>query len=361
MPSAAWRNLSDQSLRDIEMPDAIKRLPVSDTGFPVPWFTQWFLNGKPSVPGVGVPDLRITDFNKRHHSDGTQCWICGEPLGEHKAFLISEDVVKTRVHDEPPSHRDCAIFAAKACPFIVNPQMRRNRKDMPLAVDARSGHPAKYCVWVTNKFAIENRGGRRFWRFGEAEEVLWFSKGKQVAPPPPLAMKRVPALLMENVFDAALCEELIAGFESDGGATGYAGTDANMVIDHEIKERRDWVVTDQAMRTRLTALSGEMILKPLFNATWFRTQKAEKFIVARYDVGGHFTPHVDVTPQTAHRRFAVSLGLNDDYEGGELLFPDFGESFRIGQGDAVVFSCGLMHGVTPVTRGTRYVFLTFLF
>ena len=111
-----------------------------------------------------MPDLRITDFNKRHHSDGTQCWICGEPLGEHKAFLISEDVVKTRVHDEPPSHRDCAIFAAKACPFIVNPQMRRNRKDMPLAVDARSGHPAKYCVWVTNKFAIENRGGRRFWR-----------------------------------------------------------------------------------------------------------------------------------------------------------------------------------------------------
>jgi predicted 2-oxoglutarate/Fe(II)-dependent dioxygenase YbiX len=62
-----------------------------------------------------------------------------------------------------------------------------------------------------------------------------------------------------------------------------------------------------------------------------------------------------------HRRFAVSIGLNDGYEGGELSFPDSQESFRLGLGEAIVFSGRFLHGVTPVLKGMRYVFLMFLF
>jgi predicted 2-oxoglutarate/Fe(II)-dependent dioxygenase YbiX len=89
-------------------------------------------------------------------------------------------------------------------------------------------------------------------------------------------------------------------------------------------------------------------------------------LVARYDAksGGFFRPHRDnTTAGTAHRRFAVTLNLNaGEYEGGDLRFPEFGaRTYRAPTGGAIVFSCGLLHEATPVTRGARYAFLPFLY
>ncbi len=69
------------------------------------------------------------------------------------------------------------------------------------------------------------------------------------------------------------------------------------------------------------------------------------------------------TKGTAHRRFAVSLNLNTgEYEGGLLWFPEFGrQQYAAPAGGAVVFSCSLLHEATPVTSGSRYVFLPFLY
>ena len=76
-----------------------------------------------------------------------------------------------------------------------------------------------------------------------------------------------------------------------------------------------------------------------------------------------FGQHRDDTGNlVAHRRFAVSVPLNDEFDGGGITFPEFGpRSFQAAAGSAIVFSCSLLHKVDPVTRGTRYVFLTFLF
>ena len=49
--------------------------------------------------------------------------------------------------------------------------------------------------------------------------------------------------------------------------------------------------------------------------------------------------------------------LNDDYEGGELYFPDQGIQFKPKAGGAYFFpgDRNYIHGVTEVTSGTRYV------
>ena len=64
-----------------------------------------------------------------------------------------------------------------------------------------------------------------------------------------------------------------------------------------------------------------------------------------------------------HRRLAITITLNPgEYEGGELTLPEFGSTlFRPPTGDALVFGCGLLHVVRPVTRGRRYAFLPFLY
>jgi predicted 2-oxoglutarate/Fe(II)-dependent dioxygenase YbiX len=90
----------------------------------------------------------------------------------------------------------------------------------------------------------------------------------------------------------------------------------------------------------------------------------ERYLVGCYraEDGGHFAAHRDnTTSTTAHRRFAVSINLNDDYEGGEIGFPEYGSRrYRPPPGGAVVFSCSLLHTVSPVTRGRRLAFLPFL-
>src|SRR6185437_3265810 len=91
---------------------------------------------------------------------------------------------------------------------------------------------------------------------------------------------------------------------------------------------------------------------------------ADRILIARYDdAGGYFKRHRDnAAPHTAFREFAVSLNLNTHaYEGGELLFPEYDDHrYNPPAGGAVVFSASLLHEAAPVTRGSRYVLLTFL-
>jgi predicted 2-oxoglutarate/Fe(II)-dependent dioxygenase YbiX len=93
--------------------------------------------------------------------------------------------------------------------------------------------------------------------------------------------------------------------------------------------------------------------------------RIERTIVACYDAAeaAHFRPHRDNTTRgTAHRKFAVTINLNDDYAGGDLAFPEYGPlSHRPPPGAALVFSCSLLHAVAPMRRGRRYAFLPFLY
>jgi predicted 2-oxoglutarate/Fe(II)-dependent dioxygenase YbiX len=91
----------------------------------------------------------------------------------------------------------------------------------------------------------------------------------------------------------------------------------------------------------------------------------DRYIIACYDseTGGHFYRHRDnINAGAQHRRFAVTINLNSDYDGCDLVFPEFGrKTYRAPHGGALVFSCGALHQVTPITRGRRYAFLAFLY
>jgi predicted 2-oxoglutarate/Fe(II)-dependent dioxygenase YbiX len=93
--------------------------------------------------------------------------------------------------------------------------------------------------------------------------------------------------------------------------------------------------------------------------------RMERYIVSCYSAedSGHFRAHRDNTTKgTAHRRFAVSINLNSEFEGGEVSFPEYGpRSFRPPPGGAVIFPCALLHAVSRVTGGRRYAFLPFLY
>jgi len=45
-----------------------------------------------------------------------------------------------------------------------------------------------------------------------------------------------------------------------------------------------------------------------------------------------------------------------------LRFPEYGQaSYRPATGEAAIFSCNLLHEATDVTKGSRYVLLSFMY
>src|SRR5262245_3833667 len=106
------------SVRNVDMPGRIRWLPIDARGFPVPWFVAWFKDGEQVEPGVGLPDFRVADANKMRSALKLRlCWVCGKRLGRHLAFTIGPMCAINRTMSEPPSHYECARFAAQACPF----------------------------------------------------------------------------------------------------------------------------------------------------------------------------------------------------------------------------------------------------
>lgn len=194
---------------------------------------------------------------------------------------------------------------------------------------------------------------------------------RRLPPPGRHAGQETPApvLLLPRVLEPALCERLVAVYEEGGGAeSGFMverGGRTVGVHDESRKRRRDQAIEDPALQAAIRARVVRRIAPEMRKAFQFNPTRIERYIVACYDgaSGGHFRAHRDnTTPATAHRRFAVTINLNDGFEGGELWFPEFGpRRYRPPAGGAVVFSCSLLHEARPVTAGRRYAVLPFLY
>jgi predicted 2-oxoglutarate/Fe(II)-dependent dioxygenase YbiX len=180
---------------------------------------------------------------------------------------------------------------------------------------------------------------------------------------------QAPVLILPNVFEPEFCQKLIDTYEAHGGEESGFMRDVDgktvMVHDHSHKRRRDHIIQDEQLIKQLQARVRRRINPEIAKVHCFTPTRMERYIVSCYTAedAGHFRPHRDNTTNgTAHRRFAVSINLNSDFDGGTLSFPEYGpRSYKMPTGGAVVFSCSLMHAVSPVTRGRRYAFLPFLY
>jgi predicted 2-oxoglutarate/Fe(II)-dependent dioxygenase YbiX len=130
------------------------------------------------------------------------------------------------------------------------------------------------------------------------------------------------------------------------------------------KRRRDHTVEDQQLLRELTRHIGDRVFPELQKAFAFAAGGFEGFKIGCYTAEdrGHFEAHRDnLSTATAHRRFGLTLNLNDDYDGGELRFPEYGPTrYRPAAGEALVFSGTHLHEVLPVERGRRFVLLSFV-
>jgi predicted 2-oxoglutarate/Fe(II)-dependent dioxygenase YbiX/peroxiredoxin len=178
-----------------------------------------------------------------------------------------------------------------------------------------------------------------------------------------------PALIVPRVFSFELCDFLVQFYEQQGGVDSGFQFDVagktTTISDWRLKRRSDVPVAAPEVRDLVRGQIVRRLLPQIEQNFQFKATRMDRYIVACYDaeVGGHFHRHRDnVNAGAQHRRFAVSINLTNNFEGCDLTFPEFGrKTYRPPEGGALVFSCGALHQVTPVTKGRRYAFLAFLY
>ncbi|MCS7032949.1 MAG: 2OG-Fe(II) oxygenase [Phycisphaerae bacterium] len=212
----------------------------------------------------------------------------------------------------------------------------------------------------------------RLWRNaageGVAREVLEAARAWLNREPERDIIQHAPVLLIPNVLPPELCRRLIELWETHNEESGFMKQIDGKTVgvtDPTHKIRRDHYMSAGPDHDAVKHYLAQRVLPEIRKAFSFEVTRREDFRIACYDAsrGGYFRAHRDnTTDGTAHRRFAMSLLLNDDYEGGYLRFPEFGRHrYRPPAGAACVFSCSLLHEATDVTAGRRFVLLSFFY
>lgn len=111
--------------------------------------------------------------------------------------------------------------------------------------------------------------------------------------------------------------------------------------------------------------------KPILDANYqyfdFEIEGSLEFHILKYEVGGHYNLHCDigntrtVSVSSETRKLSFSVFLNEDFEGGDLVFSGIPSEHYMKPdtpcktGDIIVFPSYLYHEVKPVTSGVRWV------
>lgn len=160
----------------VPIPAHMARLPRDHHGRPIPWFAAEI---------DGERDFRVVEPQRKYDAVFFDlCWVCGEKLGRYRAYTIGPMCCINRISAEPPTHVDCAHYAAQACPFLVTPQMRRRETHLPDGVVEPGGvmvrrNPGAVLVWVTRVKTTPVRVEHDLlFDVGEAEELHWYCEGR---------------------------------------------------------------------------------------------------------------------------------------------------------------------------------------
>jgi peroxiredoxin/predicted 2-oxoglutarate/Fe(II)-dependent dioxygenase YbiX len=173
-----------------------------------------------------------------------------------------------------------------------------------------------------------------------------------------------PVLVLPHVLEPDLCSKLIALHVAEGGSETGVFRRGTYVIDPSVKRRKDITLTDGDLCRTLVRRIERRVVPEMRRLFFMQITRIERYIVSCYaaEDGGHFQPHRDNVGVTAHRRFAVSINLNADFEGGAIEFPEYNcRGIKAPPGWAAVFPCAILHSVSRVTSGRRYAFLPFLY
>lgn len=324
-------------------------------------------SGRPLLFGEALPLLHVNSNRNERFALGSlagrNILVCAIKNADDTSAKVALSAISPAATDE--STRVCAVFSVGQW----SPELEALKQKRLVFEDAEAADkcglfdprepPGRWILFDPSLRVVA------VWKLEDAATALRVLDG---APRPDV---NAPILVVDKVFEPAFCARLIQYFKDRGsessGITQQDPTGRTFVkLDEAFKRRSDCLIEEAELRDAAIQRLYWRLAPMIERAFMWKPTRVERYLVAAYDAenGGFFRPHRDNTTKgTAHRRFAVTINLNtDEYDGGDLRFPEFGpRTYRAPTGGAVVFSCAILHEATPVTRGTRYAFLPFLY
>ena len=164
-----------------------------------------------------------------------------------------------------------------------------------------------------------------------------------------------PVLLVPNVISEDLSQRLISHLESNQDQA------FSRVSDYK---SRSHIHPDPALELELDDKLSKSLLPEIAKVFYSEISHRETYKICCYSAedAGCFGKHRDTIHPHLHRRYAMTLVLNDDYEGGGISFPEYtDEIIDVPRNWAVVFPGSLFHQVNNIGVGKRYVVISFFF
>lgn len=174
-------------------------------------------------------------------------------------------------------------------------------------------------------------------------------------------------VLTVRLYDPPAASSIIEQVRQHGGwadaqIRATAGTDFESRTDADVRTARIL----EAPSLPPPVLAGfdrrlDEVVKPVVNRRWRvgLTEHSGTQVIS-YAPGGHYLPHIDAGQDYRDRYFTVVCYLNDDFGGGRTLFPSLGFAVEPARGVASVFPADYVHGAEPVTRGEKYVLVSWI-
>jgi hypothetical protein len=191
---------------EIPIPTRMRHLPQDKHGRVVPWFVAWIDR---------TPDFRVVREDGIEDALSFQsCWLCGHRLGKFVSFVIGPMCALNRVSAEPGSHAECATYAARACPFLANPDMKRRERNKPEHVEPGGvmilRNPGVALVWTSRTWKPFRVPGGILIDVGQPVSVAWYAHGRDATRAEVLASieSGLPLLRQEAAKDPRAQEAL---------------------------------------------------------------------------------------------------------------------------------------------------------
>lgn len=207
----------------------------------------------------------------------------------------------------------------------------------------------------------------------EALEVIARHANNEAAG---MAPYHAPILLIPRLFEPELCRDLVnfweTGEKRHDEVTQGRGSEVRDNILSDVKKRADVLVPegDNPLHQAVLSRFNMRVVPQIEKVFQYKTTSYDGARIGCYEAGegdddnGYFRAHRDSVSHKVdrERRFALSVNLNDGFEGGTLRFNEYGPlSYCPTAGEGVVFSCRLLHEAMPVTKGRRFGVFAFFY
>jgi len=168
----------------------------------------------------------------------------------------------------------------------------------------------------------------------------------------PHTSNNIPYLLVENVLSPLLLSQIQL----------YYDNNVNKHQTHNTSTKnRHHIHPDKQLEIYIDNKLSRSLFPEIKKIFHFDVNYRELYKICSYDAetNGRFHAHRDTPSPFQHRKYAMSLFLNDDYEGGEFELPEYNFKIKPKANCALIFPGICSHKVNQVTAGSRRVIITF--